>query len=84
MVQRVRGVSAEKALQLIERWPTPASLWRGMGEERRGSRSAEVDRKAGGAWVERELGTKATTRGIKGVLAGRIWSMFNDREVYTE
>ncbi|GAA6043817.1 hypothetical protein JCM8097_002064 [Rhodosporidiobolus ruineniae] len=92
MIQRVNGVSAEKAVQFVGRWPTPVEFW----EEAKAHEAAvEAENKAldesgtgagaGGRGKPKRRKVEdfvvdnlddVGTRGIKGKVGGRIWDLF--------
>lgn len=88
MVLRVKGISAEKAGQFIERWPTPAAYWHDVDQERRRrERTGEaVKEKNLGDWVGEEVCREGreSVRALKGVVGARVWKLFAARGRYDE
>lgn len=88
MVQRVNGVSAEKALQVIRRWPTPLSFFSDAEAHRleveeenarlddlQSGKGKSKKRKAED-FVTEVLGGDAPQRGVKGKLGTRLFHLF--------
>ena len=80
MVLRIKGVSAEKATQFIQRWPTPGSFWQSVEHERRSGGGGTA--KEAGEWVGSECG--GSVRALKGVVGARVWELFAARGRYSQ
>ncbi|KAJ8294477.1 Crossover junction endonuclease mus-81 [Rhodotorula toruloides] len=90
MIQRVSGVSAEKAVQFLGRWETPRQFWKeACGHELEVERENEaLEASAAGAKGKRQPKKRKAedfvfeelddggTRGIKGKLGAKIWELF--------
>ncbi|BGP31606.1 Crossover junction endonuclease mus81 [Rhodotorula toruloides] len=90
MIQRVSGVSAEKAVQFLGRWETPRQFWEeACGHEVEVERENEaLEAAAVGAKGKRQPKKRKAedfvfeelddggTRGIKGKLGAKIWELF--------
>ncbi|BGO91146.1 hypothetical protein NBRC10512_005760 [Rhodotorula toruloides] len=90
MIQRVSGVSAEKAVQFLGRWETPRQFWEeACGHELEVERENEaLEAAAAGAKGKRQPKKRKAedfvfeelddggTRGIKGKLGAKIWELF--------
>ncbi|KAM0787646.1 hypothetical protein ACM66B_003710 [Microbotryomycetes sp. NB124-2] len=89
MVQRINGVSAEKTVQFVERWPTPKMFWdetkkhrQEFGSETGGNVEGGVGG-GGGKSKKRKIEDFVIDnlpdigqRGIKGKVGSRIWALF--------
>ncbi|KAL8280622.1 hypothetical protein RQP46_006945 [Phenoliferia psychrophenolica] len=96
MIQRVNGMSAEKAVCFINRWSTPKQFFdECMAHERKVEReNRALDAEAGPAkgkapkkrkvedFVVEELAGEGGQRAIKGALAAKLWHLFAARDKY--
>lgn len=98
MILRVAGLSAEKAVGFVERWPTPASFYQDVcsheiNVKKENRQIEEEDANAGGKgkvkkrkmekFVVESLPSDDPRR-IKGKLAAKIWTLFTAEYKYEE
>jgi crossover junction endonuclease MUS81 len=88
MIQMNSGVSAEKAVQFIRRWPTPRSFWDGTRDHRRIVEKELEEAGPGGEGKGKKKARKAEdyisecfegdtlSRGLKGKLATKLFHLF--------
>jgi crossover junction endonuclease MUS81 len=98
MIQRVNGVSAEKAVQVLGKWETPMEFWEGCKawereveeenrrlekeEELQGGKKGKAARRKVEDYVIETVEDQGT-RGIKGKVGGRIWDVFMSKGRYS-
>lgn len=94
MIQRVSGVSAEKAVQVLQRWPTPLSFFKeaevhrleveeeneAFDESQTGKGKGKAKKRKAEDFVTEVLGGDVAQRGVKGKVATRLFHLFAAEE----
>ncbi|KAK4047019.1 Crossover junction endonuclease mus81 [Microbotryomycetes sp. JL201] len=88
MIQKINGVSAEKAVQFVDKWPTPYSFYLATKRHRQQfeahpSQNNDVGRKCKQRKIEDFVVDSLPDigqRGIKSKVGARIWHLFASKE----
>jgi hypothetical protein len=98
MIQRVQGVSAEKAVQFVEKWPTPHAFFLEAEDHtlKVAGENARLEAEAEASGSKKKVKTRKAEdfvvdtlppegpRAIKGKVGGRIYNLFMTKDKYLE
>ena len=85
-LMRQSGMSAEKTVDMVRRWPTPRHLWEDVKLRLvQGEPEPPPSRKLKKAetlanWIEQEVGDPDRRRAVKSALSANLWYLYTSRD----